>query len=103
MTTEMRDYRIASGHLDEFVAAWRAGVVPLRRAHGFRIDAAWTTPGEDRFTWLLSRDGPVEEFRVHDAAYYADLARVELQPDPAQWILNADTSFIQLVPTTADV
>jgi hypothetical protein len=102
MTTELRDYRIVPGHLDEFVAAWRAGVVPLRVAHGFRIDAAWTTPGEDRFTWLLSKDVTVEEFRAHDAAYYADPARADLQPDPAIWIRDADTRFVKRVPSRAE-
>jgi hypothetical protein len=99
MTTEMRDYRIAPGHLDEFVAAWRVGVVPLRRAHGFRIDAAWTTPGESRFTWLLTKSVSVEEFRADDAAYYADPARAALQPDPAQWIRDTETRFVVAVPT----
>lgn len=102
MTTELRDYRIAPGHLAEFVAAWRVGVVPLRLAHGFRIDAAWTTPGEDRFTWLLSKDVTVEQFRSHDAAYYADPARDAMQPDPAQWIRHADTRFVESVPTKAE-
>ena len=40
----MRDYVIAKGHLDDFVAAWRDGVVPLRMQHGFHIDGArWCT------------------------------------------------------------
>jgi hypothetical protein len=101
MTTELRDYRITPGHLDEFIAAWRLGVVPLRLAHGFRIDAAWTIPAEDRFSWLLTKDVSVEEFRAQDAAYYADPARASLEPDPAQWIRFAETRFVVLVPPTA--
>jgi hypothetical protein len=35
MVTELRDYRIADGHLGEFVAAWSSGVRPLRERAGF--------------------------------------------------------------------
>ena len=48
-TAELRDYVIAEGALEQFVDEWRRGVLPLRRAHGYRVDAAWTIPAESRF------------------------------------------------------
>ena len=85
MVTQLRDYRIAPGRQDDFVAAWTRGVLPLRRAHGFEIEA-WTVDGQERFVWLLSFDGTWSEFEARDAAYYASPERSGLDPDPAQWI-----------------
>jgi hypothetical protein len=94
---QLRTYRIQAGHLDDFVAAWTAGVLPLRKRFGFR-SAAWTVPGEDVFIWLLTHVGP-GSFEDADAAYYASLDRAALAPDPAQSIANDETSW--LTPVSA--
>lgn len=83
---QLRDYRIAEGHLDDFLDAWTRGVLPLRRAAGFEV-MAWTVPGESRFVWLLGYDGP-GTFAAADEAYYGAPERAALDPDPAQWIVE---------------
>ena len=93
---QMRDYRIAEGHLEAFVTAWTAGVLPLRRAAGFEV-WAWTVPDESRFVWLLSYDGP-ESFEAADTAYYAAPARAALDPDPAQWIVEERKVDLEALP-----
>jgi len=85
-TTELRDYTIAQGALDQFVDEWRQGVLPLRRARGYRVDGAWTVPDESRFVWLLSLDVEPAEWETRNNAYYADPAREALDPDPARLI-----------------
>jgi hypothetical protein len=97
VTTELRDYLISAGHLDDFVAAWRDGVVPLRERHGYRINGAWLLRGERRFVWLLSLDVERSEWDARNEAYYADPARAALDPDPAQWIEQAENRFVELV------
>jgi len=86
VVTELRDYRIVDGQLDQFVAEWRHEVLPLRTRHGFSVGGAWTVEGESRFIWLLSRDGTWEEFEAANEAYYASPERDELAPDPARLI-----------------
>lgn len=86
MTTELRDYTIAAGLLDQFVEEWCQQVVPIRRAHGYRIDTAWKVPAESRFVWLLSLDVPATEWEARNDAYYADPARVAVDPDPARLV-----------------
>lgn len=88
MTTQwqLRDYLIAEGHLDDFLDAWTRGVLPLRRAAGFEVQA-WTVPGESRFVWLLQYDGP-GTFAAADEAYYDAPKRAALDPDPARWIVD---------------
>ena len=95
MVTELRDYRIAEGHLEEFVEAWLRGVLPLRRAKGFSIDGAWVAAEDTRFVWLLSREGSWEEFTAADAAYYASADRAAVNPDPAQWIASANHTALR--------
>ena len=83
---QLRDYGIAEGHLDEFLDAWTRGVLPLRHAAGFEIQA-WTVLGESRFVWLLAYDG-AGTFAAADEAYYATPERAGLDPDPARWIVE---------------
>lgn len=89
METQLRIYRIARGHLEDFVRAWSAGVLPLRREFGFEIQA-WTDVSGDRFVWLVRWRGP-GSLADADAAYYASPDRKALEPDPAQWIVANDT------------
>ena len=89
METQLRVYRIAEGHLDDFVSAWLDGILPLRRAFGFEVDA-WRQVGDDRFVWLVRYDGP-GTFADADARYYASPERLALDPDPAHWIVGNET------------
>ena len=93
-TTELRDYQVAEGHLADFIAAWRSGVVPLRERHGFRVDGAWVARDELRFVWLLSLDADRAEFERRNEAYYSDPARKALSPDPAQWIEKQFATYV---------
>lgn len=101
-TTELRDYRIAPGRLEDFVHGWRSGVVPLRRAHGFRVDGAWVVVEDHRFVWVLSLDVPPDEWEARNAAYYADPRRLGLVPDPAELILEARHTLLAQVELPAD-
>ena len=96
-TTELRDYLIQAGALEQFVAEWRRGVVPLRLAHGYRIDAAWTIPEKRRFLWLLSLDVERDEWEARNDAYYSDPARAALDPDPARLIESEHHALIRRV------
>ena len=85
MEKQVRIYGIAEGHLDDFVAAWTAGVKPLRERLGFRHVGAWSIEATSEFVWVLGYDGP-GDFATADAAYYASDERHAIDPDPAQWI-----------------
>lgn len=87
--TELRVYRIASGHLDDFVRAWTAGVLPLRRRYGFEIEA-WVERETETFAWLVSHAGQ-GSFDEANARYYASPERTTLDPDPRQWIVDQQT------------
>ena len=89
MEYQLRRFRIAPGKLDEFVRAWKAGVVPLRERFGFRFHGAWSIEESNEFVWVISHDGS-EGFAAADAAYYASDERGRLSPDPARHIVSSE-------------
>jgi len=93
---QVRTFRIQAGKLDDFVAAWRTGVYPLRQAFGFAVVGAWVLPDTQEFLWVLGYDGP-EGFAAADAAYYASAERAALNPDPARYIVHAEERFMTSV------
>jgi hypothetical protein len=86
MATQLRDYRIRVGELEQFVEAWRTQLAPLRRACGFEIGGAWTVAEDHRFIWLLIHPGGWDAFAEADAAYFASPQRINMSPDPARLI-----------------
>jgi hypothetical protein len=86
MVTQLREYLIVDGALEQFVAEWRTHLAPLRRSLGFEIDGAWTVTGESRFVWLLSHPGDWDAFEASDRRYFASPQRAAISPDPARLI-----------------
>jgi hypothetical protein len=89
---ELRIYSIEDGRLEDFLGAWIAGVVPLRRKFGFSIDA-WTVPGENTVVWMLTYHGE-GTFEDAERAYYASPERATLEPDPAQFITKMEKRWL---------
>lgn len=96
MAAQLRMYKAKEGELDAFISEWRAGVVPLRRRFGFRVEGAWAVREKDEFVWIISYDGP-EGFEARDAAYYASPERKALTPDPARHLVHTDTRIMTAV------
>jgi hypothetical protein len=95
-TSQLRTYTINRGKMDEFVAGWKAGIVPLRLKYGFTVDGGWVIEGENKFVWILSYDGP-EDWEAKNGVYYNSPERKLLDPDPAQYIANIQAHFITSV------
>jgi hypothetical protein len=76
--------------MDAFIDTWRSGVVPLRRAFGYRIDGAWVSRDEHRFAWVVSYDGSLS-WEENEARYYAAPERTALDPDPASFLEDQET------------
>jgi hypothetical protein len=95
MVTQLRMYRIKKGRLDDFIAAWLAGVYPLRTRLGYTIQA-WAVRESNEFVWLLSYDGP-EAWDDKERAYYASPERKSLNPDPAQYVASMELRFLDPV------
>jgi hypothetical protein len=82
--------------MDEFLEAWRGGVVPLRRQFGFVLLGAWVVEGRDELVWLPGYDAP-DGFDRADRRYYDSAERAALDPDPAQWFESSETVRVRSV------
>lgn len=98
-TTQLRDYKVAEGKWDEFIAAWTAQVPPLRAARGFTIEA-WASAEVGRLVWFLSYPGGVEEFEAADRAYYNSPERLAFTPDPRDFLVSSDHHFVERLGLT---
>jgi hypothetical protein len=96
MATQLRDYRITGGSLQQWVGEWTERIAPIRRELGFTIDAAWTVADESRFVWLLSYPGDWQAFEAADRAYHESPSRRSLEPNPARLI--AEQRHARLTP-----
>lgn len=94
MTVQLRIYTINRGHLDDFVGAWRSGVLPLRNRLGYTVEHACAIKETNQFVWMV-RLADTEDWTAREAAYYASPERAALSPDPAQWIARAEQYFVQ--------
>ena len=93
-TTQLRDYAIKPGQLDAFADLWSKNVRPLRQKKGFTVESAWKIPSEDRFVWIVSYDGP-DGWEAANQAYYESPERKAMDPDPASFITEQRTAFIE--------
>lgn len=92
--TQIRIFTINKGKMDVFLDAWQKGVYPLRIKSGFKIEGVWVVKDKNKFIWILSYDGP-EGFKAKDSAYYASSARTTLKPDPAEYIADVESYFLE--------
>lgn len=96
MNLQLRIYTINRGKLQDFASAWLKGVYPLRLKHGFVIPGAWTMDETNQFVWLIGYEGP-DSWESKEQAYYDSPERLELDPDPAQYIARVEQYFVESV------
>lgn len=94
----LRDYTIKDGVFDEWLKAWREGVLPIRQQYGFQVQA-WAVPEDSRFVWVLRYDGP-GTYDDADKAYRTSPERAALDPEPADFI--AEMRVTRLTPVLTD-
>ncbi len=93
MEIQLRDYRIKPGHMDDWIAAWKGGVVPLRQQEGFQIVGAWVDRPHDRVVWVVSHSG-ADGFEAAEERYHDRPERLALNPDPSDFIESATLDMV---------
>ncbi|MEV7986877.1 NIPSNAP family containing protein [Micromonospora sp. NPDC085948] len=96
MTTQLRIYTVRPGRLDEWVAAWRTLVVPLRRRFGFEISGSWVDVERQQHIWLVSHFGP-QSFEEANADYWRSSERVAMGLDPYDYLLSEEIRTVEPV------
>jgi hypothetical protein len=96
MPIQLRIYTINRGALDDFAAAWKKTIKPLREKLGFTIPAAWTLPSTNQFVWLMQYEGS-KSWEDLDQAYFSHPDRLAMSPDPARHIARMEAYFMDPV------
>jgi NIPSNAP len=91
--TQLRDYQIRPGHMDDWIAGWRSSVVPLRTRAGFVVLGAWVDRPHDRFVWVVGYEG-ADGFEAADARYHAMPERLSVEPEPSDFIAQASLDMV---------
>jgi hypothetical protein len=90
--TELREYLVREGAMDEFVQVFNEQVVPLRRRFGFIVEGAWRDDKASRFVWVVSHPAP--EGWEAALAPYLETRATEVDPDPGSFLTEVKTSFV---------
>jgi ribosomal protein L11 methylase PrmA len=93
MQTQLRDYRIRPGHMDDWIAGWESGIVPLREREGFVIVGAWADRPHDRFVWVVGYAG-ADGFAAAEERYHASSVRIALDPNPSDFVQDATLDMV---------
>ena len=96
MAQQLRVYTMKEGKLDDWVALYESKVLPLRRQHGFEIEA-WTSRETNQFVWLVSYDGTNEELHAADEAYYASDDHKPLHEEALLYLEKGESWFLEPV------
>jgi hypothetical protein len=96
VTSQLREYTVKPGEMDEWIAEWRAQIVPLRMKAGFKVLGAWTVDGTDQFVWIIAYDGP-KSWQDAEADYYGSPERKAVQPDPARHLAHTSARLMSSV------
>jgi hypothetical protein len=97
MQSQLRIYAIKDGLFDEFVAFWRAEIVPLRERFGFAVAGAWADPQTRTFAWVVTHP----DFERAAADYYDSPDRKSLSRDPAEFIDRSELRLMQAVDSSS--
>jgi ribosomal protein L11 methylase PrmA len=92
MEIQLRDYRIRPGHMNDWIAGWKSGIVPLRQQEGFQIVGAWVDRPHDRFVWVVgyTADG----FEAAEQRYHDLPERLAQQPNPSDFVEVATLDMV---------
>jgi hypothetical protein len=98
LTDQLRVYDLRPGSLDKFLHAfWDSDMLQIRHEFGFVLAASWSVLGEDRFVWVVRHDGDADAFARAEEAYYASPRRIQLDPNPADFVMAGTVSLMAAV------
>jgi hypothetical protein len=90
---QLRDYRVKTEELDEWLAEWREQVYPLRLVSGFELVGAWIAREQNRFVWIIGHD----DLQAANDAYYASPDRAAMDPDPARHLARVEETRLERI------
>ena len=79
--------------MDDWIAGWESGIVPLREQEGFQIVGAWVDRPNDRFVWLVGNAGG-DGFEAAEKRYHDLPERLAQDPNPSDFVEAATLDMV---------
>jgi NIPSNAP protein len=97
---QLRDYQIRQGHMDDWIAGWKRGIVPAREKEGFVILGAWVDRPNSRFVWVVGY-AEADGFAAAEDRYHASSERLGLDPNPSDFVESGTLDMVHAVAPRA--
>jgi antibiotic biosynthesis monooxygenase (ABM) superfamily enzyme len=94
-TVQLRRYNLKPHLVDDFLAWWPSVLVPARAAYGFTVESAYLNRETAEFTWAVSAEGDVDEFRRLEQAWMASPERVTVFEGIDGWNDSTVIAFVE--------
>lgn len=70
MISQLRQYTVNRGMMDQWVKHFTENLVPMQEKLGIKIDGMWVNEDKDQFIWIRSFQD-AEDVKNKEAAFYA--------------------------------
>jgi hypothetical protein len=94
-TIQLRRYVVLPGLLDEFLAWWRAELVPAREASGFAVEFGYVLRESNEFVWAVSLPGGKDRFAAVEADYLVSPGRTAAFAARSTWTSQQVVSLVE--------
>ena len=104
MFYELRQYKIQTGKMDEWVALMEDVIIPFQVAKGMVIVGSFRGEVDDSvYVWLRRFDSEEERVRLYRDVYGSDKWTNEIQPRVSELMDTTSVSVQRIVPTLRSV
>lgn len=96
MISQLRVYTVRAGRMEEWIAYWKATMVPLLSEAGIRVEGAWTNEERTQFYWIRSFPDDVD-FWEAERAFNRSVAELPKERIPFQYLSRMDVQIFHEV------
>ena len=104
MFYELRQYRIRSGRMDEWVEFMEKDIIPFQVSRGMVITGSWRGEEDDTvYVWMRRFESEAERERLYQAVYESDYWKNDVAPRVTELMDRSAIRVTRVVPTPKSV
>lgn len=94
MISQLRIYTINRGMMPAWLECYKNELLPMMKAHGMRIDAAWATSAGTEFIWVRTYNDN-EDLAAIEASFYGSPEWLAAREHVASYIAKTEVRLMQ--------
>ena len=97
---ELRQYRVRSGRMDEWVRLMEETIIPFQTAQGMAVIGSFRGESDDSlFFWVRRFESEAERERLYEAVYGSEFWKNEIAPQIPDFLDRERNVVTRVVPT----